>query len=88
MQRRSVARFGIPGGGEATAQYFPAMGFRASEDSFVNFAIGILCHHGAQRAVGSYGATTVANGEITAGETIFVLYQTLRSLNEILASAA
>jgi hypothetical protein len=88
MRRWSVAKFGIPSGGNAASQYFSAMGFRASEDGFVNFAIWILRHHCAECAIGPYGAAAVAYGEIAAGETIFVLYQTLRSLNEILARAA
>ena len=58
--------------GMVAPQYFPAMGLGASEDGFVNFAVRVLRHHRAQRAVRPYGATTVANGEIAAGETIFV----------------
>jgi len=60
----------------------------ASEHDFVDLAIRILGHDCASRAIGSYRTATVADGEIAAGQAVFVLNQVLRPLDEIAARPA
>ena len=69
-------------------QNLPAVSFGTSKDRFVNLAIGILGHHGAQSAVGAHRASPMADREITAGKAVFVSNQTLRSVDEVTAGAA
>jgi hypothetical protein len=55
----------------------------ASENDFVDLAIGIFRHDCAPGTIGSYRTATVADGEIAAGQAVFVLNQVLRPLDEI-----
>jgi hypothetical protein len=64
------------------------VGLGTSEHHLVDLAIGILGHHRSSRAVGSHGATTVADGEIATGKTVFVLNQVFWSLDKVAPRSA
>ena len=58
----------------------------ASENDFVDLAIGIFRHDCASGTIGSHRAATMADGEIAAGQAVFVLNQVFRPLDEILSA--
>ena len=73
---------------QALAQECSGVSLRAGEDNLVNLTVRILCHHGASCTVGSDWATTMTDGQVAAGETILVLNQTFRPLDELPSRSA
>jgi hypothetical protein len=60
----------------------------AGEHDFVDLAIRILGHYCTPCTIGPHRTATVADREIAAGQTVFVLNQLLRPLDEIASRLA
>ena len=73
---------------KAASQSLLGMFFGAGEHGFIDLAVGIFGHDRASGAIGSYRTATVTNGEIPAGQTVFVFNQMLWPLDEIPSCSA
>jgi hypothetical protein len=75
-------------GGKTASQDSLAVFLGASEHDFLDLAIRILGHDCASGTIGPHRTAAVADREIAAGQTVFVLNQMLRPLDEFASRPA